>query len=58
MIAVRWDFVVNRLVVVTLGYQDSGECVGDLAYETRAVLNGEVEIGQSESPVHKAASRI
>ena len=58
LIAIRWNFVVNRFVVVPLGCQDAGEGIGDLAYETRAVLQGEVELGQSKSPTHKAASRI
>ena len=58
MIAVRWEFVVNRFVFIPLGGQDAGEGVGDLVYEARQVLNGEVELGQSESPTHQAASRI
>ena len=58
MIAARWDFVVNRFVIVPLGCQDAGEGVGHLVYEARAVLNGEVELGQPYSQTDKAASRI
>ena len=58
VIAVRWNFVVNRFVFIPLGGQDAVEAVGDLVYEARAVLNGEVELGQTYSPTHKAASRI
>ena len=52
VIAVRWDFVVNRFVFIPLGGQDSGEGVGYLVYEAWAVLNGEGELGQSESLTH------
>ena len=44
VIAIRWNFVDNRLVVIPLGGQDTGEGVGDLVYEARKVLNGEIEL--------------
>ena len=44
--AVSWYFVVNRFVFMPLRCQYAGEGVGDLVHEARAVLNGEVELGQ------------
>ena len=58
LIATRWNFDVNRLVIIPLGVQEAIERVGDLVYEARAVFNGEVELGQSWSPTHKAACRV
>ena len=47
IIAVRWYFVINRFFFIPLGVQDAGESAGDLVYEARAVLNGEVELGET-----------
>ena len=58
MIAIRWNFVVNQLVFIPLGGQDAGEGVGDLVYEARAVLNGEIELRKSLYPKQKSAGRI
>ena len=50
VITVRWDFVVNRFVVISRGGQDAREGVGNLLYEARAVLNGEDELEQPYCP--------
>ena len=58
MVSVRWYLIVTGLDVVTVGRDQTRECVGDLMYASGPVRNRELELGEPWEPSHGSSRGV